>query len=218
MWVCRHLEMVMCSLAIDRKAVASVLKHDGSYDRSLADRLKQGDWSVLEDILEAYGAKVIAQLRKTISCLNAHDCDDVLQAAVVSLWKNADRYDGKKASVRAYFYVIARCRAIDLVRSKKRFNDLIQGVITNQPADHVAPPPEDFLEDSPHLTALKRVLNELSETDRVIILASTNGGFWTKNLANELGLPASTIRVRRYRIERKIRRMMLESQGFEDNE
>ncbi len=179
-----------------------------SYDQTLGDRLLNADGSVLADILASYGPKVAGQLRKTFTPLDDHDIDDILQAALICLWRNAPRYNASRSSVRAYFYTIARSKAIDLLRRRSTYDDLKQKVRRVRPVTNPPPAPDESLINRCRVAVLRRVLNDLSGIDRVIILASTDGGHWAKDLERRLGIPAQKIHLRGYRIKNRIRKIM----------
>ncbi len=177
------------------------------FGRALARRLADSDETALREILTNYGPKVIARLRKTLGFISDYDLDDILQSALISLWQSATRYDPTRCSLKAYFYVIAHRKAIDSIRRRAKFEKLKDRLREALILTAEAPPPDPH-EPNPALTALRQVLAQLPEPDRHIALASTTSGHWAKQLSQELNVPAITLHQRRFRIMRKIRKLM----------
>lgn len=187
-------------------------------NHDLGHRLINGDQTVFGDILVNYGPKVAGLLKKTFDWLTSEDIDDVLAEALASLWINRHRYDHTRASLKTYFYTIARSRAVDLTRKGWQKAKRLELDIDIDRSPHRQDKTISFEESldldasessiSHELVNMTRVLNELSQEDRVILLASTQEGCWAKDLQRQLGKPAVTIRSRRHRLVLRIREQM----------
>lgn len=186
--------------------------------RNLGSRLVNGDQAVFGDILAAYGPQVTGLLKKTFDWLTHEDIDDVLAEAIVTLWKNRHRYDDTRASLKTYFYTIARSRAVDFTRKSwqkaKRLEleiDVDGGMEPQDKKIQLEEPADPDVSDLPisrDLVNMTQILNGLSQEDRIILLASTQEGCWAKGLQRQLGKPAVTIRARRHRLVLRIRKQM----------
>ena len=196
-------------------------------DHDLARRLVAGDESVLKEIMARYSHWIKARLKKMASGLTHDDLDDVLHDALWLLWKNAHRYDVTKSSVKTYFFTIARNKAIDLVRHLTAYNNVKTrygkerwGVVYASNSSCRDTPwgggPDQRLETQEDLAALERVLATLEELDRVILLASVDGGRWAIRLSKELGIATNILHYRKLRVLRRVRKMM-QDQHLGDN-
>ena len=180
-----------------------------SSDNALEFRLRRGDDAVLADILRCYGPYVAGLLRCTFDWLRTEDVDDVLAKAIYKLWMNRGYFDPARGSLKTYFFVIARSTAVDLTKQS-----WFKASLSQRPLDDQDPPaPADT--DHDHEPALRQdvrrlrqILRQWDEIDRIILLTSTQEGYWAKDLARQLGITAGAIRVRRHRLATKLREEM----------
>ena len=132
----------------------------------------------------------------------------MLQESLIALWKNAASFGTKRGSVLTYFYFIARNKAIDLMRKKKRILKLIHKIVQWRAYRGLEPAHVGDETDNEKIIALARIIHRLPPMDQVILLASTNGRGWAKILSLQLGIDPSTIRSRRLWLVRMIRKTM----------
>ncbi len=179
-------------------------------DQKLAERLRRGEESVLADILRDLAPRVRSRLRSHFgSFLAEGDYDDVLSMALYRLWMARAKYDPEKGSLLAWFYLIARALAWDFLRQRPRLvpypaEALAELAGARPPRGAPVPPSED-------LKRLTAALDGLAEIDRRILLAFASRAHqedWTSDLVAELGMPASTIRVRKFRALAELRELL----------
>lgn len=210
----------------------------------IGQRLISGDETALEAALRAHGPPVKALLRrKFFGPLTESDFEDVLAVALYRMWQYRTRYDSSRASLRVWFYRIAENVARDVLRhgwQKARqlevaFEPLALSAVVdhrttshfadtnaspNQPTSEIESEDHDEnLGNRPIGEDLLEVLKLLPEAQRRILLAdaeSTDGKVASQDLASELGIPASTIRVYRRRALEKVRSEM-DRRGWEQD-
>jgi RNA polymerase sigma-70 factor, ECF subfamily len=103
-----------CLVAASRASVQDM----GGTDALLAARLTAGDDHALAEVFDRVAPGVYgAALRVLGECTAAQD---VVQDVFVELWSHPDRYDPAAGTLRTYLIVLARHRAVDLVRSELR--------------------------------------------------------------------------------------------------
>jgi RNA polymerase sigma factor (sigma-70 family) len=180
---------------------------------ALADRLQRNDETVLRDILQSFGPPTEARLRKQYPFFQHQDFEDILAEALYQLWKDRHKYAPDRGSLHNWFYVLAKSKAEDIRKSKgHKARDLecsadVAGYAVFRPDDNedVAIPLSAEQQD------LLDILRDLPDDERRIIgaYASADGTeAWAATLAKELGVSSGLIRVKRLRIEKKIRREM----------
>jgi DNA-directed RNA polymerase specialized sigma24 family protein len=103
-----------CRLAVRRASVHGV---EGS-DALLAARLAAGDDRALADVFDQLASSVYGGALRVVA--NGSAAQDVVQDVFVELWSHPDRYDPAAGSLRTYLIVLARHRAVDLMRSELR--------------------------------------------------------------------------------------------------
>lgn len=179
---------------------------------ALADRLQRNDETVLRDILQAFGPATEARLRKHYPFFQHHDFEDILAEALYQLWKDRHKFDAGRGSLSNWFLVLAKSKAED-IRKSKRFKardlecsaDVAGFAVSDDGEEESATPLSAEQQD------LLDILRELPDDERRIIGAYANADgteAWAANLAIELGISSGLIRVKRLRIEKKIRREM----------
>ncbi len=188
----------------------------------LGAQLRSGDEAVLEVILRTHGPPILALLKQRfVGPLTATDFEDVLAAALFRIWQHRARFDAAQASLRVWFFRIAENIALDVLKHgwhkarqlelsigptilatviDRRWSDRESDADSNgsPPAAMRIPPDE-----------LRELLALLPENQRRIVLAdadSPDGVVASQYLAQELGIPQSTVRVYRRRALERLRR------------
>lgn len=86
-------------------------------DEALALAAREGDARALEVIVDRYGGRLIAYLRRRTR--SAADAEDLAQETLVRAWVNLDSFDANR-SFRAWLFTIASRLAVDLLRKDAR--------------------------------------------------------------------------------------------------
>ena len=209
---------------------------DSTSQPDIGQRLISGDETALEAALRAHGPPVKALLRrKFFGPLTDTDFEDVLAVALYRMWQYRTRYDASRASVQVWFYRIAENVARDVLRhgwqKARQLEVAFEPLALSAVVDHRTLKPKDSINkgasqnesvdqtERPIGKDLIDVLKLLPETQRKILLAdaeSTDGKVASQDLASELGIPASTIRVYRRRALEKVRSEM-DRRGWEQD-
>ena len=202
----------------------------GNSPPDLGARLRAGDESVLEVILRTHGPPILALLRQRfVGPLNATDFEDVLAAALFRVWQHRERFDPARASLRVWFFRIAENLARDVLKHgwlKARQLELsTEPTQLAEVTDRRRPQRESDDGDADDFVLaqgipseqLRELLALLPENQRRIVLAdadSRDGVVASHDLAKELGIPQSTVRVYRRRALERLRRE-IQQRGFD---
>ncbi|MBC7819582.1 MAG: sigma-70 family RNA polymerase sigma factor [Planctomycetaceae bacterium] len=194
----------------------------GNSPPDLGARLRAGDEDVLEVILRTHGPPILALLRQRfVGPLTATDFEDVLAAALFRIWQHRARFDPSQASLRVWFFRIAENLARDVLKHgwhKARQLELsTEPLLLAEAIDRRRPNGESDMDagdgELPTLRVplelLRELLASLPENQRRIVLAdadSRDGVVASHDLASELGIPPSTVRVYRRRALERLRR------------
>jgi RNA polymerase sigma factor (sigma-70 family) len=189
-------------------------------DQRLRQRLLDGDSSVLESILRAYGPTIAGWLRhKYDQQLDREEIRDVLSAALWKLWNSRERYDPAKSSLRGFFFLLARHEAVDILKSgwhSSRRCEVNLGNSASGIADRAPAAPADVVPEGDDGKAkifrdLKTCMDKLNESARRILwddACSHDNGVPSGILAQELKISESAVRVARKRGLDKLREAM----------
>ena len=201
----------------------------GNASSDLGTRLREGDEDVLEAILRTHGPPILALLRQRfVGRLVATDIEDVLAAALFRVWQHRTRFDPALASLRVWLFRIAENIARDVQKlgwHKARQLELrwepaqLAMAVDCRTMNHDVHDDGDDAVDGEmrgRVTtlrippdALREMLALLPDNQRRIVLAdadSPDGLVASQHLAEELGIPPSTVRVYRRRALERLRR------------
>ena len=189
-------------------------------DADIAQRLLGNDQSCVEDVLRSYGPGILALLRRRFrDVLREEDLEDVLSMGLFRMWMSRHRYQRELASLRVWLYRICENAARDVLRmgwQKARAREVnpevaLIGCSGRSKSMSQESNETDVDETSPAAVHhdLKEVLSEIPEVQRAILLADAaarDGVACSQRLSDELGIPASTVRVYRKRALERVRR------------
>lgn len=151
-----------------------------------------------------------------IHCLlnNAQDAEDVLSELFLAVWHEPQRYDVTRGPVIAWLMVMARSRALDLLRRHKqmRFTVAEPSAIDSdflQAASH-APSPIDLLTAWQEGSRVQQALTQLSDIQRHLILLAFFKGLSHAEIAASMDLPLGTVKSHLRRAQQTLEQLLNE--------
>jgi RNA polymerase sigma-70 factor (ECF subfamily) len=87
-------------------------------DAALVARITAGDEHALAEVFDAMAPLVYEAARRVVG--HEAQAQDVVQDVFVQLWTHPERYDSRLSALGTYLSVLARSRAVDLLRSELR--------------------------------------------------------------------------------------------------
>ena len=132
---------------------------------------------------------------------NKEDMEDAEQEILISLFKSLENFKFK-SSFKTYFYRLCRNKAIDQVRKKARERRIITEIVL-QPAETPVDPEEEVIKREEKREFLK-LLNELKEEERSMIILKDVQGLSVKELSQVFKMPEGTVKSRLHRIREKV--------------
>ncbi|MEA2481735.1 MAG: hypothetical protein QOJ07_3657 [Thermoleophilaceae bacterium] len=126
------------------------------------------------------------------------DAEDVTQEVFVKLWRAPDRFDPRRGDLGPYLRLMARSRALDLLRHEQadgRARDRLQAV---SPRDEVPTEerPPDAAERHELRATLRGALRTLPPEQREALVLAYWGGLSAREVAARAGVPFGTARSR----------------------
>lgn len=136
--------------------------------------------------------------------------EDAVQEAFLQAWRQAERFDARRAKASTWVLTFVHRRAVDLVRREERHKT---------DPEEVAPMPIEPAADEHAELRSKRetvqgALNQLPPDQREAIELAYYGGYTQSELAERLGEPLGTIKSRMFTGLRRLR-ALLDEAGFE---
>jgi RNA polymerase sigma-70 factor (ECF subfamily) len=165
----------------------------GDSDALLAARLAAGDALALAEIFDGLAPAVYHGALGVLGDEGA--AQDVVQDVFVELWRHPGKYDPAAGTLRAYLIMVARHRAVDLIRSELR------RVARQETSYRLAPgqPDPSPLEEamaSEVADTVRSAIRLLPDTQRRIIELVYFGGLTCRDAAKVAGIPEGTAKSR----------------------
>lgn len=110
---------------------------------------------------------------------------EAVQDAYIQIWQKAQTYNESRGGARTWMGSIARYRALDLLRSRKRLD-----VMAEPPEPEAIDPSGSWLDQ----TDLQRCWPELSDEQRQAVALSFINGYSHAELAERLDTPLGTVK------------------------
>lgn len=188
-------------------------------DRDTVQLLLARDARGLTRLLEQHGARVRAALRASFGgALSDSDLDDALSTASFRAWRKVATFDPARGTLRAWFYVVCRNAAHELLRARRRAGLELRGDELEQVADPASPadhaellpePPRAFTE------ALRACVAELPRLQRLVVEADLQSDFVVDadELARRLGTTRNSVYVSRSNARKALKQALL-ARGF----
>lgn len=140
-------------------------------------------------LFEFYAPRLKAQaMRYGVS---ADVAEDIVQEAMLSLWRRAGQFDPARGSASAWVFTIATNARIDRMRRDKRLANAVE-VDPESPLLAVDPAEASGLDSA----RLARLMAELPEEQRRILHLSFFSDVPHSEIAKRLGLPLGTVKSR----------------------
>lgn len=182
-------------------------------DRRTLQAIKGGDARALASLYRRHGRAVLALCRRILG-----DADEAEEAALDSfaqIWERSDRYDPSRASPLTYMMTIARSRAIDRLRARRR------GQLPVDWTDEVLPTLDpasasalDAALETERREQVQAALRALDERERRAIELSFYEGMSHREIAERLALPLGTVKTRIRQGLIRLRRLVQRERGL----
>ena len=131
---------------------------------------------------------------------------DVVSEVFLAAFRNRRRYDTSRDDARPWLYGIAVNVISQYQRAERRYARVLATVPGVPPTDVVADEVLDRVTAAQLRPRIVRVLGELSDSDRELVLLVAWAELSYEQAAETLGIPLGTVRSRLHRIRVKLRR------------
>ena len=165
------------SMITDAELISKIVKRDRNAFDLFYDRYAQITFNLCIRILR-----------------DENETQDVMQEIFVQIWKDAERFDPSRASVRTWLFTIARSRSLDRYRSRqiarKRIDDNAEEELLRV-SSH-----EDLQNISAMQQYVGNILGQLSPEQRKVLELSYYEGLTQEEIAEQLSEPLGTVKSR----------------------
>ena len=157
-------------------------------EQQIVKLLEKGDKKAINLLYENYSDSLYGVILKVT--VNEEIAQDALQETFVKVWKNAKKYDSKKAKLFTWLYRIAKNTAIDKLRS---FNNRFEKEIQIDKSNVYILPTANLNQD---VLDLKEHVARLDEKYQIVLKALFFEGMTQQEASDELDIPLGTIKSR----------------------
>lgn len=105
-----------------------VSSDNGPTDASLVLAIRSGDEAAIARVYDRYSAIVYSVALRVVGDTGA--AEDILQEVFLQLWRNPDVFDSSRGSLGPWLAVIARNRAIDILRKRRPETEITDLVVS----------------------------------------------------------------------------------------
>lgn len=154
----------------------------------LLSAIRTGDEQAMAQLYERYSSVVYSVALRVLGDTGA--AEDILQDIFIQLWRRPDVFDASRGSLPAWLAVIARNRAIDVLRKRRPESNLGDMVVSVEP---------DLASDADWKRALegiRSVLGTMPPTQRSALEMAFFDGLTHAEIAEKTGVALGTVKTR----------------------
>jgi len=170
-----------------------------SADRDLIASAAAGDERAIAQLYDRYGGTLYAVAYRIVG--QRADADEVVIEAFAQAWREARRFEASRGSVAGWLTMIARSRALDLVRARSRRDRITATAAADQPGDSPGmgswrADPAASYDTGERRRQVQAALEVLSPPQRQAIELAFFEGLSQSEIAERLQEPLGTIKTR----------------------
>lgn len=192
---------------------------DSAADYALVERMRDADEQALAELYDRWCRPVYALVSQLVG--DPDDADDVLEETFYQAWRHANRYEPSRGTVGTWILTIARSRALDRVRARRRLREEPLAVATEGLDERgvleltASVDPSMGAEDSERRERIRAALAMLPPEQRQVLELAYFGGLTQAEIAEHTGQPLGTVKTRMRLAGQKLREQLSEYRGME---
>jgi RNA polymerase sigma-70 factor (ECF subfamily) len=169
-------------------------------DAELVRRMRSKDERALGTFYDRWFPVVHGVVSRMLE--SPDDVEEVVEDAFWQAWRQAERFEVERGSVQTWLLTIARSRALDRLRARRRLReDPLVDTTTSEPDTSAPIPaaPGDPLADAEHAERsriVRAALADLPAEQREALELGYFGGLSQSEIAEQTGQPLGTIKTR----------------------
>jgi RNA polymerase sigma-70 factor, ECF subfamily len=170
---------------------------------ALVEQMATGDVEALGVLCDRWADAVRALVVRIVS--DEADADDVVEAVFWQAWCQADRYEKNRGAAGAWLLTMARSRAIDCLRTRRRRREDLSvdsSIFDSQPA---LSDPFSELNARERASRVVSAMQSLPDEQRQVLELAYFAGLSQSEISGKLSLPLGTVKTRARLALRKMR-------------
>ncbi len=169
-------------------------------EKIILQRIRKGESDLYAEIVRTYSSRVLSLVTGMLGL--KEDAEEITQDIFVKAYFSLDKFRGD-SSFSTWLFRIAYNMSVSSLRKKKSIFVRADN-LAHLPDEEEVPPGESNQKEE-RLVLLERMLAELTEEERFLILLYYNEDKSIKEIAEITGLTESNIKIKLFRIKNKIR-------------
>lgn len=157
-------------------------------DAALIACIRAGDQGAMADLYDRYSGVVYGVALRVLA--NTTAAEDVVQEVFLQLWRNPQAFDADRGRLAPWLAVIARNRAIDLLRKRPMEDDIDEMPIST------GVNLEDEASQRLAVEKIRGVLGQLPQDQRKALEMAFFEGMTHSEIAGKTGEPLGTVKTR----------------------
>lgn len=188
------------------------MNYELAEDKDLISAIGDSDRVALETLHARYSGAVYGLAMRMLR--DAGAAEEVAQDTFFNIWRRAGSYDAPRGSAAAWLFGIARNRAIDELRKRRRTNDRVSlGVdLSNKPAETRDSDPAEYAAILHEGRRVREALDALRPEQRQVVALAYFAGMTHRQISRETNQPLGTVKTRMRLAIKKLRRALEPSQ------
>ncbi len=183
-------------------------------DAALLDRLRRGEEAAFEELVRAYGSRMLAVARRFLP--NEEDARDAVQDAFLSAFRSIGRFEGQ-ARLSTWLHRIVVNAALMKLRTRRRkpeqsIEELLPGFLEDghlaQPALEWRKAAEDPVEREQLRALLRESIDRLPEGYRNVLLLRDIEELDTEETAKMMNISVAAVKTRLHRARLALRGLL----------
>jgi RNA polymerase sigma-70 factor (ECF subfamily) len=158
----------------------------------LLERLRANDRDALATLYDLYGRQAFGLAYRVVE--DTKEAEDVVQEAFLALWRQSQRMDASRGSVRSLLLTIVHRRSIDVIRRRSGRPEVGIEKAATMAAD--LPDPADAASRMEDREVIARAMDELPPEQRQAIELTYFRGLTIAEMADRSGIPLGTAKSR----------------------
>lgn len=167
-------------------------------DRELAfllGRVARGDGDAYASLYD-HVAPAIFGLALRVTNGDRSAAEEIVQEAMLEVWRSADRFDAGRGSVMTWVLTFAHRRAVDRVRRDRSHHDRVRKAEQYAGPEAIVGDPTESVEAEEITVRVRRALSGLPAMQREALELAYFGGHTYPEVAATLGVPLGTVKTR----------------------
>jgi len=178
-------------------------------DRELVRRMAAGDESALGTLYDRYSPLLHSVARRIVG--DPDDAEEVLEETFWQAWRQAGRYEESRGGLSTWLVMIARSRAVDRVRARRRVREERWDELPEPAADTAGDDVSPL--DSAQMDEVRRMVGRAVATlppeQRQTVELAYFRGLSQSEIAEATGQPLGTVKTRARLALQKLREALV---------